>query len=101
MSFSNVTVEQLFSLWQSGSSLATLSTTYGLSQSCGCLQRELVSQRTIIDLKGKRFGKLLVNARVGSDNYGQSLWACICQCGQQITVRGRSLSNGDTSSCGC
>ena len=32
MSFSNVTVEQLFSLWQSGSSLATLSTTYGLSQ---------------------------------------------------------------------
>lgn len=54
----------------------------------------------IIDLTGRRFGKLVVKGRNGSiDN--KPAWACVCDCGNTITVRGKSLREGSTKSCGC
>ena len=59
----------------------------------------------IINLTGKRFGKLTVIGR--SDNVPRSdgetipTWLCECDCGNQLTVLGCSLRSGNTQSCGC
>lgn len=53
-----------------------------------------------LDLVGKRFGSLLVIERRGSDEKGQSLWLCCCDCGAEKVVRGHDLKGG-TKSCGC
>ena len=29
------------------------------------------------------------------------MWRCICTCGAEVVVRGESLTNGNTGSCGC
>jgi hypothetical protein len=54
-----------------------------------------------IDLKGKRFGRLLVT-RVSEIRCGTSLqWICLCDCGNEKTVPRSSLLCGFTKSCGC
>jgi hypothetical protein len=47
------------------------------------------------------FGRLTVVARVGSDRRGRAAWLCQCACGNQVTVIGKNLINGNTKSCGC
>jgi len=48
-----------------------------------------------INLENKRFGRLLVQQRIGS------VWECICDCGTHKQVNGGNLTNGSTKSCGC
>lgn len=66
------------------------SLTIGASKSCGCKGHGL------IDLTGKRFGKLKVIRKL-PDKY----WECQCDCDNVVYVRGDSLRNGKTNSCGC
>lgn len=54
-----------------------------------------------VDLRGRRFGRLLVLEEVGRSKCGHVLWKCKCDCGNETVVRGRSLRRGDTTSCGC
>lgn len=53
------------------------------------------------DLKGKKFGRLLVIDR--ADNYkdGRTKWKCQCDCGNIIDVMSTNLLRGNTKSCGC
>lgn len=53
-----------------------------------------------LSLIGQRFGRLVVMADAGNIK-GRSRWICRCDCGTTHITRGRSLKNGDTSSCGC
>lgn len=55
----------------------------------------------MIDLAGKRFGRLTVIRRVGKNKWGDSLWECSCDCGNITTVSGGHLKGGHTKSCGC
>ena len=55
----------------------------------------------IIDLTGKRFGKLTVITFSHTNKHRQSYWLCSCDCGQTKTVNGQSLRQGKTNSCGC
>lgn len=55
----------------------------------------------LIDLTGKRFGRLLVISYAGNNARGKALWNCICDCGQKYVALGESLRRGDTQSCGC
>ena len=55
----------------------------------------------IIDLTGKRFGRLQVVACGGRNQHGKLVWHCMCDCGQSGRVVGQSLRNGKTNSCGC
>lgn len=55
----------------------------------------------VIDLAGKRFGRLAVLHRVENTKAGQSQWMCKCDCGTQLVVAGQSLRNGRSKSCGC
>jgi hypothetical protein len=52
-----------------------------------------------IELTGKRFGRLIVLA--SAPRTYQTMWACICDCGKQVTVAGQYLREGHTKSCGC
>lgn len=53
-----------------------------------------------IDMKGKRFGRLVVIEQDGHIG-PQAAWLCKCDCGLTTTVRGFCLRQGATKSCGC
>jgi hypothetical protein len=53
------------------------------------------------NLKGLRFGRLLVLRRNGTAKGGTVLWECMCDCGKITTKRASTLRNGMTKSCGC
>lgn len=55
----------------------------------------------LIDLINKRFGALSVIARHSQDLNGGPVWVCQCDCGKLSNVRGTSLKQGHTRSCGC
>lgn len=59
----------------------------------------------MIDLVGKRFGKLTVIERFQSKIYpsggGAVVYLCLCECGNQKEVLAGNLRRGHTTSCGC
>lgn len=55
----------------------------------------------IIDLTGKKFGKLIVLERDFSKKGKNSYWKCLCECGNETSVLFSSLTRGQTTSCGC
>lgn len=54
-----------------------------------------------IDLKGERFGRLLVLEKCGKANDRHIIWKCLCDCGKITMVASNSLRGGKTVSCGC
>lgn len=55
----------------------------------------------VLDLTGKKFGRLTV-LRYTDKRAGSSvIWDCICDCGNLHSVAGRVLTSGDSNSCGC
>jgi hypothetical protein len=60
--------------------------------------------RPAYDLVNKKFGKLTVIERYIDETtlkYKCSYWLCRCDCGKTRIIRGTSLIEGDTKSCGC
>ena len=55
----------------------------------------------IKDLTGQKFGRLTAIEFRGTNKSGNALWLCKCDCGNETVVRGGSLKNGHTKSCGC
>jgi hypothetical protein len=55
-----------------------------------------VARKIDIDLTGKRFGHWVVRAYAG-----RAHWSCLCDCGALVDVRGTSLREGRSKSCGC
>lgn len=53
------------------------------------------------DLSGQKYGRLTVICRAANDKQGNAQWVCLCECGKEKIVRGKSLSTGTTQSCGC
>ena len=68
---------------------------HGDKKSCGCERFPKV-----IDLTGKRFGKLTVLSRCGYKS-GRTAWLCKCDCGNEKVIVGHNLLKGMTTSCGC
>lgn len=60
---------------------------------CGC------SRKGLDNLVGRRFGRLLVLHR-GEFRKKDTLWVCVCDCGNEITIPANRLKQG-TQSCGC
>lgn len=54
----------------------------------------------IKDLTGQSFGRLTV-IRQSYSTDGRAHWTCLCRCGNQKRIAGKSLRNGSTTSCGC
>jgi hypothetical protein len=55
----------------------------------------------VVDLLGQRFGRWTVKASAGTDDRGDAMWNCSCDCGTEKEVRGFMLSGGESKSCGC
>lgn len=54
----------------------------------------------VLNLTGKRFGRLEVIKKIGSKNK-RALWLCRCDCGNFTEVITNRLTSGKTKSCGC
>jgi hypothetical protein len=81
-----------------------------ITRSCGCLNtesggnylREHGQRNTLIDIIGQRFGFLTVVSLSHQDTVSKIYyWKCKCDCGNEVTVRGKDLRSGNTKSCGC
>lgn len=55
----------------------------------------------VIDMTGKRFGRLVILSVAGKNTMGRLLWKCLCDCGNEIIRNGSEIRCGNTSSCGC
>ena len=55
----------------------------------------------IINLKGRRFGKLTVTKRVSSSRNGHTRWECLCDCGLKKAILSTHLISGKITHCGC
>lgn len=55
----------------------------------------------VVDLVGKKFGRLRVLTRNGSNISGNAVWLCVCDCGQKTNVPSNNLKSCHTTSCGC
>ena len=78
----------------------------GATQSCGCLNREIITNANCLeDLTGKRFGKLVVvkqtKSHVTPSGQKKARWICNCDCGNTSIVSAQDLKTGHTKSCGC
>lgn len=54
-----------------------------------------------IDITGNKFNRWTVICREDSNVHSQSMWKCLCDCGNIKTVAGFNLKNGASKSCGC
>lgn len=57
--------------------------------------------RKLLDLIGKKFGRLVVIRQENSNQNKKSRWLCKCDCGKKTIIIGSNLKNGHTQSCGC
>lgn len=55
----------------------------------------------LVDLTGKKFGRVTVIGRAGNNKWNRVMWLCKCECGSEWIVSGNSLRRGCTKSCGC
>lgn len=73
----------------------------GNTQSCGCLKIDSATDGRVIDMTGKRYGKLIILNIVENQTHGHRKWHCLCDCGNECDVDGSNLRDGQTISCGC
>ena len=85
----------------------------GLTKSCGCLHKEIVTETGKIrlneshpswrknNLTGKKFGRLTAIERTNKRSGRSVVYLCKCECGNFREVKARSLVSGGTKSCGC
>lgn len=70
--------------------------------SCGCYNKEQITNLNKKNLIGKHFGKLTVIKETDKrDSGGNIIWLCQCECGNTCEIRTGSLTSGNTTSCGC
>lgn len=63
-----------------------------------------MSGRAVVDLAGKRFGRLVVLSLTPREQWtktGGLVWRCICDCGKEALARGGKLKDRSVRSCGC
>lgn len=74
----------------------------GTTKSCGCLKVENTkkyNEESAASHIGEKYGKLTItDYELHGDKY---YYKCKCDCGNEVTVRGGNLFNGNTTSCGC
>lgn len=60
---------------------------------------------SIKELTGQRFGRWIVLSRNGSYTYPsgshEPVWLCRCDCGNEKSIKSKTLRDGSSKSCGC
>ena len=62
---------------------------------------EISIHPNLVDLEGKKFGRLIVLGRYHGKNPRITYWQCKCECGNIKPVQARFLKTGQILSCGC
>lgn len=87
-----------------GKTFVTLACTLrgGLTKSCGCYNKQRVSETKSLKLTGKRFGYLTVMRKYEGKirNNNRVSWECKCDCGNECVKEGVELKNKHITSCG-
>lgn len=70
----------------------------GNTNSCGCYGKDRVAETQRLQLAGKRIGSLTAvkfshNFTKANGSKGQAYWLWQCDCGEQLTASGASISN--------
>lgn len=74
----------------------------GHTQSCGCLKKELLSQKNIKDITNQRFGMVVAKERLNVKSHQSWVWRCECDCGNKnYLCSAENLLSGRIISCGC
>lgn len=84
--------------------VSTVNLQHGLITSCGCKRNEVMAKKSMVDLTGRRFGKLTVikfHHLTTGKSPGHPYWLCKCDCGNNTVVSGGHLKSGKIVSCGC
>ncbi len=94
-----------------GTSMASLAKSFGIGETqvkrildgVHRGKNEYVYERSIVDLSGATFGRLLVLNRASKDTrLYSSEWNCVCECGVRVeNAKGSLLMTGKKKSCGC
>ena len=75
--------------------------TTGNTLSCGCLHKEIVSQKCSIDLTNQKFGLLTALKPTNKRIDDKIVWECKCECGNICEKVSSRLISGHVKSCGC
>ena len=62
-------------------------------------KKKIKNHPRIFDLRGEKYGLLVVIAFIKSTKY--VIWECLCGCGKTVEVTTAHLRSGTTKSCGC
>ena len=73
----------------------------GSKTSCGCKKKERAPNLKRRDLKDQRFANLVAIRPLEERIDGSIIWECRCDCGNVVNVSAKSLTSGNTKSCGC
>ena len=74
----------------------------GHTKSCGCLHDERTSDRSLVDITGEKYGRLLVLELLPMRRQNRyAMWKCQCDCGVITVQCGADLRRGRIKSCGC
>ena len=78
----------------------------GNRTTCSKCADKVTHDNRVINLKGKRFGKLIVldEDPIRHKTFGGETiikWRCLCDCGNTTIVSSAALRNGQKTSCGC
>jgi hypothetical protein len=78
----------------------------GATRCCSVCSHEKTSKAILQDLTGITFGRLTVIKRAESyisptSGRKTAKWLCKCECGNMVCIKGSSLKNKNTTSCGC
>lgn len=55
----------------------------------------------VIDLTGRKYGRLTVLGFDHKNSKRVYFWKCRCECGKDVVIAGYNLKSGNTKSCGC
>lgn len=73
----------------------------GHTKSCGCLRIDHYKKVTL-NIKGKRFGRLVAKEYVGPSRSGHgAVWLFKCDCGREVKNYGARVARGNIRTCGC
>lgn len=79
--------------------------TQSRTKSCGCLSKENRYHAKTKNLIGQRFYKLLVVEQacdhIRKDGVHETMWKCLCDCGDYYIANHSRLVSGNVKSCGC
>lgn len=74
----------------------------GKTQSCGCLRKEIISNKLRKSVVGQRFCSLtVIDEYYYQDVTKQPELKCLCDCGNIKILSKRDVCSGHTTSCGC